>query len=120
MNLQRFLPWTRKPKPVVIGHLPVEAGCVLLLDPCWLRDKLFPGNQEVEAWYESTVVGQIDQAKDEHWPVSAAQAGQKGAPLSLGHLVITGKGDGYYPVEATYLPDGTVSELRIVFQPTGT
>ena len=119
MDLLRLLPWARKPKPVVIGHLPVEAGCVLLLDPCWLRDRLFPGNQDVEDWYESAVVGQIDQAKDEHWPVTAPRASQKSASLSLGHLVISGKGDGYYPVEATYLPDGTVSELRIVFQPHG-
>ena len=117
MNLRRLWPWPRQPRTVCIGHLPVEAGCVLLIDPCQLRDRLFPGNAPVEDWYEQAVVARIDQVRDEHWEVAAPSAAGQAAGLPLGHFVISGAGDGHYPVEASYLPDGTLAEVRIRFLP---
>ncbi len=115
MNLRRLLPWRQQTTTKCVGHVPVDAGCLLLIDPCYLRDALFPGNAQVEEWFERAVVARIDHIENEHWTVAAPTTGAKGAESSLGHLVITGAGDGYYPVEVTYEADGTVAEVRVRF-----
>lgn len=119
MNLRRLWPWRKPRRTLCIGHLPVEAGCVLLIDPCQLRDRLFPGNPQVDDWYEQAVVARIDHIRDEHWELAAPAADAQGAAFALGHLVISGAGDGHYPVEASYLADGTLAEVRIRFLPNG-
>jgi hypothetical protein len=117
MNLMRLLPWRRARRARVIGHLPVDAGCLLLIDPCYLRDVLFEGDERVDAWYENEVVAKIDGISDEHWPVQ--RPGDAPSALPLGRLVISGRGDGCYPVEALYADDGTLSEIRIRFDGLG-
>ena len=97
----------------VIGHAPVDAGCMLVIDPCYLRDVIFEGDDRVEDWYEKTVVGSADQA-GEHWAVTAPENNNRPVGTSLGHIVATA-GDGYFPVEVRYGPDGNVVELRIRF-----
>ena len=96
-----------EPKWTHVGDLPVDAGCLLVIDPCYLRDMLFEGNAQVEQWYEQAVV----QAQGEVSPVSAPQMQKR----PLGHVVSTGNGDGVYPLEVRFAKDGRVAEMRIRF-----
>jgi hypothetical protein len=116
MNLRRFLPWLKPTRTTVVGHVPVDAGCLLLIDPGYLRDVLFPGNAQVEEWYERAVVSRIDHIADEHWTVTAPDSAAKSDKFAVGHLVISGAGDGHYPVDVTYANDGTVTQVRVRFR----
>lgn len=92
-----------------IGVVPVDAGCLLIVDPCYLRDVLFEGNKQIEAWYQRAVV----EGGRDHWPVTHQD--RKGGQMDLGHFVSTGEGDGIYPVEARFAEDGRIAEVRIRF-----
>jgi len=99
---------SQKPTPEewsVIGHAPVDAGCLMLIDPCYLRDGLFAGNAQIESWYDDAVV---DNAENTHWPV-------RHGDQRYGHIVSTGYGDGFYPIEARFNAEGLVTEVRIRF-----
>jgi hypothetical protein len=115
MNLWNLFRKKVKSEWHLIGHAPVDAGCVLIIDPCYLRDVLLKDDERVEKWYDQTVVDQIDNAKNQHWPVMASGNNVKIEGIPLGHLIITGRGDGSYPVEIRYNADGTVAEVRIRF-----
>ena len=89
----------------VIGHVPVDAGCLMLMDPCYLRDRLFAGSEQIESWYDDAVV---DHAEETHWAV-------KHHDERYGHIVSTGYGDGFYPIEARFNSEGLIAEVRIRF-----
>jgi hypothetical protein len=99
-----------------VGHAPVDAGCLLIIDPCYLRDVLFTENEQVEKWFDKAVVSEIDNAISQHWPVMAPGDDGKTRGIPVGHLIVTGQGDGSYPVEIRYDTDGTVAEVRIKFK----
>lgn len=97
-------------KNKVIGHVPVASGNLMLIDPCMLRDSLFVGNDSVENWYEESICEELDNFEDESLPIKDRNNSD------IGRVFASGLGDGLYPIEATYLPDGTISEIRIIFQ----
>ena len=115
MNWLRIFKPAPKRKTITLGHAPVDAGCLMLIDPCYLRDVLFAGNKQVEEWYDRAVVEKIDATINEHWPVLSADDESGGKAEPIGHLFISGAGDGYYPVEGIYADDGTLQELRVRF-----
>lgn len=117
MNFNQLFPWLRRKRTKCIGHVPVDAGCLLIIDPSYLRDVIFKGDAQVETWYDAAVVDKIGVAIDENWPVHGP--GATAADTPIGRFVISGRGDGYYPVEAVYGDDGTLEEVRIIFSGKG-
>lgn len=87
-----------------IGYLPVDAGCLMLIDPCYVLD-----DQELmaEAANEDRHVylDEVCTEWDKYKPIV------KG----LGMLVETGYGDGSYPVQIKRNSDGRVAEVRVKF-----
>lgn len=100
----------KKNKEVLIGKIGVDAGCVLLCDPCYVVGG-GPGAQKE--------VGDLDrmfQAADSKGfiPKGHAQLNYDlGHPMAV--LVKSGYGDGGYPVYASIGPDGAVMSVRIEF-----
>jgi hypothetical protein len=84
------------------GQITVDAGCVILVDPCYV----LPNRDRPGLAYER-----------------AARLDEPGEPpliydlpdVTSGILVSTGYGDGVYDVFARYTEEGRVAELRVVF-----
>jgi hypothetical protein len=95
----------------IIGHVPVESACLMVIDPCMLRDVLFCDNKNVDEWYEKNVCEELDVTECGDWAVK-----DESKNSDIGRIVIAGVGDVSYPIEATYLPDGSIKEIRIIFQ----
>lgn len=87
-----------------IGYLPVDAGCMMLIDPCYVLDdqKLM-----AEAANEDRHV-YLNEVCSEWSKFTQVING-------LGIVVETGYGDGSYPVQIRYTRDGRVAEVRITF-----
>lgn len=86
-----------------IGQVGVDAGCVMIGDPCYLLD---PETGQVRFDYEADVCG-VD------WSTHRQLAHRWGGGARA-VLVKSGFGDGIYDVEAL-IQDGTVLEVRIRF-----
>lgn len=89
-----------------IGTCGVDAGCLIIIDPCYL--KYLPPTKSDEDWLKF--------CKDVLGPtaLSSKSAGQ----ISYGGggvIVSSGHGDGVYPVYAHYDEDGCITKVEIVF-----
>lgn len=88
-----------------IGYLPVDAGCMMLIDPCYLLDDQMlmaeAANEDRHVYLNEICSG---------WEKYASVIN------GLGMVVETGWGDGSYPVQIRYSRDGRVAEVRINFE----
>lgn len=97
-----------------IGNLPVDAGCILLSDPCYvLPDSRYPNEDEqVEIPYDYATM--LEEMKVAEWPrVFNVQPKNYSNPLGL--IVESGYGDGLYPVYAKFNKEGRLIQVMIDF-----
>ena len=88
---------------VEVGTLPVDAGCIMLVDPCYVRDTN-------ESWYDSQVVDRCHENGGRYHGVNGSHS-----LGDLGIIVESGYGDGCYPAYVKYDDNGRVSEVKVVF-----
>lgn len=90
---------------VEVGSIGVDAGCILVVDPCYVLPRASDGTAGLD--YEHATGLDLPVFPDE--PVRELPDVPGG-----GLLVSTGYGDGLYPVYATYR-DGRVMGLFVDF-----
>lgn len=86
-----------------IGDVPVDAGCLTLIDPCYLLSSEPTGGTNADPYAE--ILDNFAQL-DEYGYQSVA---------GCGIVFSTGYGDGSYPVFARF-EDGRVMEVRVVME----
>ena len=98
-----------------VGHISVDSGQVLIVDPCYLDD-----------WNNDFDEDKIDEGRDDPEARELNYSGACAATLSdnhcgsVGNLAFgseTGYGDGVYPVYAETDPDGRITMILIDFLP---
>jgi hypothetical protein len=95
------------------GEISVDAGIVMVGDPCYLADDI--ENHPVKDW--NNFCEMLDQpiyATDVKYPTIKQldfAAGHKG----LGVVVSSGYGDGVYPVYVKKNSEGRIVELKVKF-----
>ena len=97
-----------------VGYCDVDAGCVMLMDPCYtFPNTPFASGQPKnfgEEWYEKVICG-----GDYNFDASQIHgAGTMDSPGGVGVVVSSGYGDGSYPVFVKRT-DGRIAEVKIVF-----
>ena len=96
-------PKVRNSEWSLAGHIGVDAGCIVVVDPCYV----LPSGDKPGLDYEHAVGLDLPVfPTDRVMPLPDVPGG--------GLLVSTGWGDGVYPVYARY-EDGRVMGLRIDF-----
>jgi hypothetical protein len=100
----------KKNKTVKIGCFGVDAGLVLICDPCYIysNDKEGGLSEDFPKTWEEFLEKFVE---DRDSNALSFKAGH----LGLGVLSSTGYGDGYYPVYAEYDEDGVIERLVIDF-----
>src|SRR5262245_18144959 len=101
-------------KKHLIGHVAVDSGQLILVDPCYLREWK-DGNVEFKD-------SEVTNAKANHYAAACAQT-VKGAGGELlvagiagtGVAFPTGWGDGNYPVHALVSDEGRVVKVEVDF-----
>jgi hypothetical protein len=102
-----------------VGEVGVDAGMVMVGDPCYLSDY---GKKSADGfeWVESEVDAQKSTKKFDYSYSGACaatlgedSAGELGRASAV--AVSSGYGDGVYPVYATYNHEGRISKLEVVF-----
>lgn len=88
-----------------VGEVAVDAGLVMVGDPCYAKDKDHP----IHKWSKfcDLVHGDHDN--------SATQLKFKHGGPGLGVVVSSGYGDGVYPVYVKHDERGCVAEMKVVF-----
>lgn len=93
-----------------VGAIPVDSGCITLTDPAHLADLAV----EAEEFIRSFAGG-----PDTGWNGIIARGGGSRQVATDGYPtaveVLTGYGDGMYPVEVRRNEEGRVAEVRVVF-----
>jgi hypothetical protein len=103
----------------LVGRVGVDAGMVMVGDPCYL-DKYGKESSDGFEWVESEVDAQKTKQKYDY-SYSGACAATLGDNLAgeLGRAdavaVSSGYGDGVYPVYAHYNHEGRIERLEVVF-----
>ncbi len=111
-----------KVRRVEVGHVCVDSGNVVIVDPCYLHDgKHGPNGTPDEYGLQHASEGWIEEKRmDEVMDIGAIDEktgeARPAGPIYNGLAVAshTGYGDGTYPVYATIL-DGRVLKLEIEF-----
>jgi hypothetical protein len=102
-----------------VGMVGVDAGMVMVGDPCYLNTY---GKESTDGfeWVESEVDAQKSTKKFDYSYSGACaatlgedSAGELGRAAAV--AVSSGYGDGVYPVYATYNHEGRISKLEVVF-----
>lgn len=102
-----------------VGSVGVDAGMVMVGDPCYLSDY---GKKSADGfeWVESEVDAQKSTKKFDYSysgacaaTLSEDSAGELGRASAV--AVSSGYGDGVYPVYAHYNHEGRISKLEVVF-----
>ena len=111
----------RKNGKWLVGRVGVDAGMVMVGDPCYL-DKYGKESSDGFEWVESEVDAQkIKQKYDYSYSgACAATLGENSAGelgLASAVAVSSGYGDGVYPVYAHYNHEGRIERLEVVFVP---
>ena len=103
-----------------VGRVGVDAGMVMVGDPCYL-DNFGKGSTDGFNYVEAEITAQ-KKAKKYDFSYSGACAATLGDD-SAGELgfasavaVSSGYGDGVYPVFATYNNDGRIVKLEVIFE----
>lgn len=85
-----------------VGYIGVDAGIVMVVDPCYMVPN--------DNWHEFC---------DEYWEKSGKTTGESGlggiADMKGGIVVQTAWGDGLYPVSVRRDNSGRITEIRVVF-----
>jgi len=94
---------------VLIGHVPVDSGQVVILDPCRIEPGMVNNSEKMDfdnpkSFYEHCCKATL--SKDGHGPVEMAMA----------VACTSGCGDGEYPVYAKLDAQGTILEMKIDFK----
>lgn len=104
--------WTK------IGEVGVDAGCVMIVDPCYV---LAGAGRDEALAYDRAVGLDVDSA-DPRSPNNVIQSIQEGnlSVLELpdvfgGYLVPSGYGDGAYPIYARIEPSGRITGVMVDF-----
>lgn len=90
-----------------IGDIPVDAGCVMIVDPCYV---LPFGDEDAPFTYEKF----LEKMEETGYPDVLNMDFSEEHSVPLGFIVESGYGDGYYPVYVEY-SDGRVSRITIEF-----
>ncbi len=86
----------------LIGHVGVDSGQLVLVDPCYIDDQ----------WDGSTYNKVCDATSSENLAGTLPYArGHEGFLVAFG----TGYGDGFYPVYAEYNEEGRVARVTVEF-----
>ena len=102
-----------------VGSVGVDAGMVMVGDPCYLNTY---GKESADGfeWVEAEVDAQKSTKKFDYSYSGACaatlgedSAGELGRAAAV--AVSSGYGDGVYPVYATYNHEGRISKLEVVF-----
>jgi len=102
-----------------VGEVGVDAGMVMVGDPCYLNTY---GKESTDGfeWVESEVDAQKSTKKFDYSYSGACaatlgedSAGELGRASAV--AVSSGYGDGVYPVYATYNHEGRITKLEVVF-----
>lgn len=101
-----------------VGSVGVDAGMVMLCDPCYIRDE-WTSQQEDEKLHDDKYTNEFSyrgccstMSKNN----KAGQLNYKMGHAGAGVVVSSGYGDGYYPVYVTYADGGErVAEVKVVF-----
>ena len=95
----------------LIGHVDVDAGLIMIGDPCYSSDKT---DCAISNWSE--FCNWLD--SDDIYPTAKAIPHGRGHE-GYGVVVSSGFGDGTYPVYATVVDEGLwgrrISEVKVVF-----
>ena len=86
--------WTK------IGECPVDAGCLVLVDPCYVAHE----EDRTDPYQEALMWDKEDHAR-----------GHKEMSDGLGVIVSTGYGDGQYPVYVRRTNDGRIAAVMVDF-----
>jgi len=87
-----------------IGTCGVDAGCLIIIDPCYL--KYLPDTDK--DWEEQWC---YDILTPTHTPAQGGQVNYGG-----GGVVVSSGSDGVFPVYAHYDEDGCITKVEIVFK----
>lgn len=97
-------------KKVVIGHVGIDAGMLMLGDPCYVIDRDLGKMPWQEFLQRHVPLGDDPTNYPQHWRL----------PFDHGHcdravVVHTGYGDGMYPVEVELNDEGRVASVKVTF-----
>lgn len=102
----------------VIGTCGVDAGMLMLVDPCYVQN--VDAVARFDNWGDFLKASGM-QKPDGTWPeygiVPINAPGKPGHGLSVGVVVHTGDGDGEYPVTAYFDASGRCRKVEISFGP---
>ena len=87
-----------------VGTLPVDAGCIMLMDPCYTEghDDHRAGGDYNSKWYTEQIVERCYEGKGGVHEVSGRETGP-----GSGMIIPSGFGDGYYNVYVRYSDEGS-------------
>jgi len=100
-------------KTKLIGHVAVDSGQVMVVDPCYIRE-LWRGNSFISDPNEDgsyTPTNELSYDGCCTATLSKERAGQAGFAVASS----SGYGDGEYPVYAEYNDEGQIERLTIEF-----
>lgn len=82
------------------GHCPVDAGCIVLVDPCYVAHD----GQHLDPYKDAIGWGKEDYDR-----------GYRALANNLGIVVSSGYGDGEYPVYIKRTEGGRIASVKVVF-----
>lgn len=97
-----------------IGSLPVDAGCILLSDPCYVLpdSRGIEDGKHLEIPYDYSTM--LEEMEKGGWS-SVFKVKPKSYSQPLGLIVESGYGDGEYPVYAKFNREGRLMQVMIDF-----
>lgn len=99
-----------------IGECPVDAGCIMLVNPCYvLPDRRFAG---LEPKVEYDYATFLADSESEDSPLVLVVRPDDNRSFEAGLIVSSGWGDGVYPVYGRF-GGGRCLEVRVVFDEQG-
>lgn len=103
-----------KTKREQIGTVGIDAGLLMLGDPCYVINKelgRMEWDQFLDKMYANSPIG----GNDLHWTVRAPFPNPAAGDFRAGIVTTTGYGDGEYPVFAEITEDGRVASVTVQF-----
>lgn len=101
---------------VLVGTVGIDAGLLMLGDPCYVIDKPL-GKTDWNEFLDKLYSGSPQGIDARWWTMMGALP--NGSPFRAGIVVTTGWGDGEYPVTAKLSKEGRVKSITVTFLPDG-